>query len=62
VKRERPKHWGLRALGFLGIALVCILTSNDGYSLLTATGLLVGLVGAGYCSYRGLKTVTWLPR
>jgi peptidoglycan/LPS O-acetylase OafA/YrhL len=64
-RRQRPKHWGLRTLGFLGIALASLLTSSYGggkYILLSDLGVLVGLIGAAYCSYRGAKDVTWLPR
>lgn len=56
--------WGLLTLLFLGIALACVLTSNaqGRYTALTGIGLLVGFAGAGYCTYRGLKTARWLPR
>jgi nitrate/nitrite transporter NarK len=57
-------RWGLLTLLFLGIALTCVLVSNSQgrYSGLTFAGLVVGLGGAAYCSYRGLKSFTWLPR
>lgn len=57
-------RWGLLTLLFLGVALACVLVSNSSgsYNLLTGLGLLVGLGGAAYCSYRGLKGFTWLPR
>jgi hypothetical protein len=29
---------------------------------LTFAGLVIGLGGAAYCSYRGLKGFSWLPR
>lgn len=65
-QRQRPqKRWGLRTLGFLAIALASVLTSSlsgGNYALLTSLGIIVGFVGAGYCSYRGLKQGTWLPR
>jgi hypothetical protein len=60
--RPKQKYWGLRTLGFLTIALVSILASNRGSSVLPLIGLLVGLSGAMYSSYRGLKDFTWLPR
>ncbi|MFL6128616.1 MAG: hypothetical protein ACJ73E_06080 [Mycobacteriales bacterium] len=57
-------RWGLLSLGFLAIALASVLVSNSNgsYNLITFIGLLVGFGGAGYCSYRGLKGFTWLPR
>lgn len=62
--RSRPRRprWGLRALGFLVVALVGVLARGGDYALLAAVGLVVGLSGAAYCSYRGLKDFTWLPR
>src|SRR6266516_4496063 len=68
ARRPRRKRWGLRTLGFLSLALVSILASNGlaatghGTFPITLFGTLVGLVGAGYCSYRGLRDCTWLPR
>ncbi len=56
------KRWGLRTLGFLALALAALLTRGGDYPLLAAIGLVVGLVGAGYCTYRGLKDFSWLPR
>lgn len=57
-------RWGLLTLLFLGIALACLLVSNGQgrYTALTGLGLLVGLAGAGYCTFRGLKGFSWLPR
>ena len=62
--RKRNIRWGLLSLLFLGIALACVLVSGSrgSYSGLTFTGLVVGFVGAGYCTYKGLKGFTWLPR
>ena len=62
--RKRTMRWGLLTLLFLGIALACILVSNaqQRYTLLTLGGLIVGFGGAGYCSWQGLKSFTWLPR
>jgi hypothetical protein len=56
--------WGLLTLLFLGIALACVLVSNShgSYTAVTGVGLLVGFAGAAYCSYRGVKSATWLPR
>jgi hypothetical protein len=57
-------RWGLLSLGFLAVALTCVLVSNSNgsYTAITLLGLLVGFSGAAYCSYRGLKGFNWLPR
>jgi nitrate/nitrite transporter NarK len=57
-------RWGLLTLLFLGIALTCVLVSNShgAYTPVTGLGLLLGFGGAGYCSYRGFKSFSWLPR
>lgn len=60
--RPKQKYWGLRTLGFLTIALVSILASSWVSSVLPVLGLALGLSGAAYCSYRGLKDFSWLPR
>jgi nitrate/nitrite transporter NarK len=62
--RRGGMRWGLLTLLFLGIALTCVLVSNSQgqYSVVTFLGLLVGFGGAAYCSYRGLKGFSWLPR
>lgn len=62
--RKRNVRWGLLSLLFLGIALVCILVSNSqgAYNLVTLAGLIAGFGGAAYCSWRGIKGFTWLPR
>jgi len=66
----KPRRWGLRTLGFLGIAAASIVASNldhangtADYALLTFIGTVVGLAGATVCSVRGLRS--WggrLPR
>jgi 4-hydroxybenzoate polyprenyltransferase len=61
-RRPRQKYWGLRTLGFLTLALVSVLAMSWTSSPLTLLGLVVGLTGATYCSWRGLKDFTWLPR
>jgi peptidoglycan/LPS O-acetylase OafA/YrhL len=55
-ENRRPR-WGLRALGFLGLALLAILTSIGlgGHTFGTLGSLIIGLVGAAYCSIRGLR-------
>jgi hypothetical protein len=62
--RKRNVRWGLLTLLFLAIALASILGSNaqGRYTALTLTGLIVGFAGAGYCSWKGLKGFSWLPR
>jgi 4-hydroxybenzoate polyprenyltransferase len=62
--RKRNVRWGLLTLLFLGIALASILTSNaqESYNALTLLGLIVGFAGAAYCTWKGLKGFSWLPR
>lgn len=62
--RKRNVRWGLLSLLFLLIALVCILVSGSqgSYNAVTLAGLVVGFLGAGYCSFKGLKGFSWLPR
>ena len=68
AERRRPgrrgMRWGLLTLGFLALALASVLVSNSSgtYNALTLAGVLVGFGGAAYCSYRGLKGFSWLPR
>jgi len=73
VNRERAgqpkqKRWGLRTLAFLALALASIITSSALTSSghpnipITFVGLVVGFVGAAYCSYRGLRDANWLQR
>ena len=58
--RHVGPRWGIRSLGFLALALVSMLTAQalGGYTVGALGSLLVGVVGAGYCSYRGLKRLT----
>ena len=62
--RKRTMRWGLLTLLFLAVALACILTSNaqGRYTALTLIGLIVGFGGAAYCTWKGLKGFSWLPR
>lgn len=64
ARRRRNVRWGLLSLLFLGIALAAVLISGSHGSYTGATfGMLVlGLAGAGYCTYKGLKGFSWLPR
>jgi hypothetical protein len=61
-RRAKPKRWGLRTLGFLGLAAASIIASNylrlkgiDDYALLPFIGMVVGLIGAAWCSIRGIR-------
>jgi 4-hydroxybenzoate polyprenyltransferase len=62
LRRPRRRRWGLWALAFLTVALVAVLTAGGGWTTRGALALLGGLLGAAYCSYRGVKEFTWLPR
>ena len=57
-ERRRPR-WGLRTLGFLGLAFLSLVTAlTQGHHTFGTLGsLLFGLIGAGYCSIKGLRTV-----
>lgn len=70
-RRTRPPRarWGVRTLWFLGLAFLSLVASNalhdlrvDYWGLLPLAGALAGVGGAGYCSYRGLREFSWLPR
>jgi peptidoglycan/LPS O-acetylase OafA/YrhL len=54
--KRRPR-WGLRTLGFLGLAFVAIVTSASlgHHTVGTLGSLLFGLIGAGYCSIKGVR-------
>jgi peptidoglycan/LPS O-acetylase OafA/YrhL len=56
---EKRPRWGLRTLGFLGLALLSLVTatSTGHYTLGSFSSLLFGLIGAAYCSVKGLRTV-----
>jgi hypothetical protein len=64
------RRWGIRTLLFLGLAAGSIilsnwmrLTGNVDVILLPFLGMVTGLVGAAYCTFRGLRA--WggrLPR
>jgi peptidoglycan/LPS O-acetylase OafA/YrhL len=55
-EKRRPR-WGLRTLGFLALALLAIVVSASlgHHTVGTLGSLLFGLIGAGYCSLRGLR-------
>ena len=54
-ERRRPR-WGLRTHGFLGLAFLSLVTAvTQGHHTFGTFGsLVIGLVGAGYCSIKGL--------
>lgn len=63
-RQARTPRWGLRTLAFLGLSLVCVMTSNvlllqddDDWVLLAFLGTVVGFVGATYCTARGLLSL-----
>lgn len=60
--RRPRRRWGMWALAFLTLALVAVLTSGNGYTIVSAFVVLGSIVCAAYCSYRGVKEFTWLPR
>ncbi len=53
---KRPR-WGLRTLGFLGLAMLALVTAviQGHHTVGTLGSLLFGLVGAGYCSVKGVR-------
>jgi hypothetical protein len=65
-RAQRRPRWGLRALGFLTLALVAVLSWDalraNGLALIGFLGVMVGLVGATVCSVRGLRQSSWLGR
>ncbi len=63
-RRRRNWRWGLLTLLFLGIALASVLVSNaqGEYTAITAAGVLIGFGGAAFCTVKGLKSFSWLPR
>ena len=60
IRRGEPgrPRWGLRTLGFLALCMVAMITSQvmGGYTVGSLGSLVFGLVGAAYCSVRGLQT------
>lgn len=61
--RPTPR-WGLRTLAFLALAATSVVTSNVlraqgnvDLVLLTFSGTMIGLVGAGVCTVRGLQSL-----
>jgi nitrate/nitrite transporter NarK len=60
-KRRKAKTtpWGIYTLGFLTLAFVMMVVSSSRgtYTVLTFIGLVVGLVGAAFCTVKGLKSL-----
>ena len=58
-RKKKPPRWGLRTLGFLVLGMIALMTANaQGYSSIGTVGCtVIGLLGAGYCSYRGLRAM-----
>ena len=56
-RRPKRPRWGLRTLGFLALATVAIVTAINlgGHTLGTFGSLIFGLVGAAYCSVKGMN-------
>jgi peptidoglycan/LPS O-acetylase OafA/YrhL len=56
-REKRSPRWGLRTLGFLGLAFLAIVTSASlgHHTVGTLGSLLFGLIGAAYCSVKGLR-------
>ena len=53
----KTPRWGMRTLGFLLLALTALVTSAalGSHTAGTLGSLLVGLAGAAYCSFQGLR-------
>ena len=64
AQQQRNWRWGLLTLLFLGMALTAVLvsTSQGRYTALTGAGILIGFGGAAFCTVKGLKSFSWLPR
>jgi hypothetical protein len=67
--RLRRPRWGVRTLWSLAVAFVAVLASTgfvdagkpDLATVATVVGW-VAFIAAAYCSYRGLRAASWLPR
>jgi peptidoglycan/LPS O-acetylase OafA/YrhL len=60
LPQKRQPRWGLRTLGFLGLALLAMVTaiSLGGYTFGTLGSLLFGFIGAAYCSVKGVRSAS----
>jgi hypothetical protein len=56
-RKVRGPRWGIYTLAFLALAftMVVISTTQGHYTLLTLLGLVVGFVGATWCTVKGLR-------
>jgi hypothetical protein len=59
ARPAKRRRWGLRTLGFLVLAMVALFTASamGQYTIGTLGCLLIGLVGAGYSTVRGLRSL-----
>ena len=64
AQQRRNWRWGLLTLMFLGIALASVLVSGSQgeYTPVTGAGIVIGFIGAAFCSVKGLQGFSWLPR
>jgi peptidoglycan/LPS O-acetylase OafA/YrhL len=67
TRRAGPPRWGWRALGFLGLAFVSLVTAQLQGEHTTGTMgcLLFGILGAVYCSAQGVMNfarLDWMHR
>lgn len=55
---QQPR-WGIWTLAFLSFAFVMLVLSSTAghYTLVTFLGLVIGLVGAGICTVKGLRAL-----
>ena len=67
--KVKQKYWGLRTLGFLALAAGSLIARNamilydvTGFILLPFVGLVIGLIGAAICSYKGIRAMMSGPR
>ncbi len=67
--RPRRPRWGVRTVWSLVVAFIAVLASTGfvdaGKQDLATAATLVGwcaFIVAAYCSYRGLRGASWLPR
>lgn len=67
--KPKTKRWGLRTLAFLALAAASVIGAtildaykNNHFIVVTFFGLVIGLVGAGVCTYRGIKAWEGLPK
>jgi beta-fructofuranosidase len=66
-RQRKPPRWGWRALGFLTLAVVSLVTAQLQGQHTTGTmgSLIIGILGAAYCSVRGVQafaSLDWTHR